>query len=108
MKNFKNKRTIILAIILLGLLILAYKIMFAPAGGDLLVDENIAASQRVEVILKEIESINFDTSIMENPSFKSLKSFEIPLLSLPIGRENPFAGTSNSNSSNNSKVVVPN
>jgi hypothetical protein len=96
MKNFKNKRTAILAIILLGLLVLAYKVMFAPTE-DLSNDENVIASQRVEGILQEIESINFDTSIMENQSFKSLKSIEIPPLSLPVGRKNPFAPTSGSN-----------
>ena len=97
MKNFKNKRTAILAIILLGLLVLAYKVVFVPTGGDLLVDENIVASQRIEGVLKEMESINFDTSIMEDQNFKSLKSIEIPLISLPIGRENPFSPTSGSN-----------
>jgi len=98
MKNLKNKRTAILAIILLGLLILAYKTMFVSTDEVLSNEENIVASERVETILKEIESINFDTSIMENNNFKSLKSIEIPPLSLPIGRNNPFAGTSVSNS----------
>ncbi|KKQ76937.1 MAG: hypothetical protein A3A96_01295 [Candidatus Zambryskibacteria bacterium RIFCSPLOWO2_01_FULL_39_39] len=97
MKNTKNKRTIVLVIILLGILILAYKVMFAPVSEDLLVEENIIASQRVGGILKEIESINFDTSVMEEESFKSLKSIEIPLPSLPVGRKNPFSGISGSN-----------
>lgn len=91
MKKFKNKRTTILAIILLGLLILAYKTMFVSTSEDLLDDENIVASQRVESILEEIKSIDFDTSIMEEQNFKSLKSIEIPLISLPIGRKNPFS-----------------
>lgn len=91
MKNLKNKRTSILAIILLGLLILAYKMMFAPTDDGLTGEENIIASQRVEQILKEVESINFDTSIMDNESFQSLKSLEIPLISLPVGRRNPFS-----------------
>lgn len=97
MKNSKNKRTAILAIILLGLLVLAYKIMFVSDTEDLTTDENIASSQRVESILKEIEGISFDTSIMENASFKSLKSIEIPLPNLPIGRSNPFSIISGSN-----------
>ncbi|MFH0804365.1 MAG: hypothetical protein V1896_02075 [Candidatus Zambryskibacteria bacterium] len=97
MKNFKNKRTAILAIILLGLLILAYKMMFAPTDEELLVDENIIASERVEKILRDIENINFDTSIIENQNFKSLKSIEIPMISLPVGRENPFSGVLKSN-----------
>lgn len=92
MKKSKNKRTAILVAILLGLLVLAYKIMFAPSDADLIVDENIVASQRVEKTLKDIESIRFDTSIIDHPNFKSLKSIEIPLLSLPVGRKNPFSG----------------
>ena len=96
MKNLKNKRAAILSIILLGLLILAYKVMFVSSGVDesLLIDENIAASIRVESMLQQVESINFDTSIMQDPRFKSLISIETPLISLPIGRENPFSGVS--------------
>lgn len=97
MKNSKNKRTTILAIILLGLLILAYKTMFVSPDEDLLGDENIVASQRVESVLNEIDKINFDTSIMENANFKSLKSIEIPLPALPVGRENPFSEVSGAN-----------
>jgi len=98
MKNSKNKRAIILGIILIGLLILAYKTMFVPNNGnDLIVDENVIASQRVEGILKEIEGINFDTSVMEDQNFKSLQSIEIPALSLPVGRKNPFSPTTSSN-----------
>jgi hypothetical protein len=91
MKNLKNKRTAILALILIGLLALAYKLMFASTEEDLLADENIIASARVEAILKEIQNINFDISIIENENFKSLRNIEIPLISLPIGRKNPFA-----------------
>lgn len=92
MNNQKsNKRTSILIIILLALLILAYKVIFAPAGEDMASDENIIASARAEAILKEIETINFDMAVVEDPTFKSLKSIEIPLLTLPVGRPNPFS-----------------
>ena len=97
MKSSKNNRTIILAVILLGLLILAYKIMFAPANDITSGDENVVVMTRIEAVLKQVEGINFDTSIMENTNFKSLKSIEIPLSSLPVGRKNPFSGTSGSN-----------
>lgn len=93
MKNSKNKRAIILGVILLGLLVFAYKVMFlAPEEEILSSDENIAASARVEGILKQVESIKFDTSITQDPKFKSLRSIETPLISLPIGRKNPFSG----------------
>lgn len=93
MKNSKNKRTSILIIILLGLLILAYKVMFVEDTSDLTAEENIAASQRIEILLNQIESINFDTSVTNDAVFKSLKSIEIPALSLPVGRANPFSAT---------------
>jgi hypothetical protein len=92
MKNSKNKRTIILVAILLGLLVVAYKVMFvSPAADNSSMDENIVASARVEAILQEVSRINFDISIKTDPKFQSLKSIEIPLISLPVGRENPFS-----------------
>jgi hypothetical protein len=97
MKNFKNKRTVILALVLLGLLVVAYKVMFVSSGGSLLADENIAASARVEVILQEVSNIKFDMSIKTDPKFQSLKSIETPLISLPIGKKDPFSAISGSN-----------
>jgi flagellar basal body-associated protein FliL len=92
MKNSKSKKTtIILVVILLGLLAFAYKMLFMPAGDDSTATENIAATARVESLLQLVESIKFDTAVMQDPKFKSLKSFETPLLSLPVGRTNPFA-----------------
>jgi hypothetical protein len=96
MKNPKNKRAVIMAIILVGLLILAYKVMFVSSDEDAsVVDENISASARVESILQQVESINFDTSIMQDGKFQSLKSIETPLVSLPVGKKNPFSDASN-------------
>lgn len=98
MKNSKNKRTAILAIILVGLLIVAYKTMFVTQDDtSVFSEENIAASERVASILREVESINFDTGIMDDPKFRSLESIEIPLPSLPIGKKNPFSAGSVSN-----------
>jgi hypothetical protein len=91
MKNSKNKRTIILVAILLGLLVVAYKVMFVSSDSSLTTDENTVASGRVEAILQEVSRINFDISIKTDPKFQSLKSIEIPLISLPVGRENPFS-----------------
>jgi len=91
MKNLKNKRTSILAIILIGLLVIAYKVMFVSPDDDLVVSENVTASVRVETILRQVETINFNLSIVDDLKFNSLKSIETPLISLPIGRENPFS-----------------
>ncbi len=96
--NSNNNRTTFLAMILVGLLILAYKIMVMDANKvDIAGEENMAASARAEVLLKQVKRINFDTSVMQDPKFQSLQSIETPLMSLPIGKENPFSKTSDSN-----------
>lgn len=97
MKNSKNKRTATLSIILLGLLVLAYKVIFMPSSDDTLVEENTAVFEKVETVLAQIESIDFDTSVIKDEKIKSLKSIETPLISLPIGKRNPFTGYSGSN-----------
>ena len=90
MKTSKNKRAAILGIILLGLLVMAYKTIFVSSLGDLSVSENIKASERVGTALKEVENIKFDLTVLNDVNFKSLRSIEIPLPSLPIGKKNPF------------------
>ncbi|MEK7635328.1 MAG: hypothetical protein AAB446_02795 [Patescibacteria group bacterium] len=90
MKDSKNKRSIILGLVLVGLLIVAYKVMLAPPSDTSSIDENATASARVEALLQQVENIKFDTGIIEDQKFKSLKSIETPLISLPVGRENPF------------------
>ena len=100
MKNSKsNKRTAILVIILLGLLVIAYKTIFMSSSVepvDMTADE-IQSGDEAIGILDQMKNINFDTSITENESFKSLRSIEIPLISLPVGRRNPFSSISGSN-----------
>jgi hypothetical protein len=89
-KKKNNKRTAILAATLIGLLIIGYKVVM-PSEASLPAEDNIAASQRVESVLKEVENINFDMSIMEDEKFQSLRSIEMPLAPLPVGRANPFS-----------------
>lgn len=97
MKNSRNKRTTILVIILLGLLVIGYKVMFVPPSENSLLDENTVASERMENILQEIENISFDIGVINDKKFKSLKSIETPLVSLPVGKRNPFSAILNSN-----------
>lgn len=91
MKNSKNTRTTVLAGLLVGLLIIAYKFMFVDSVDPMTAEENVATSQRVESILREVESINFDTNLVNDAKFQSLKSIETPLPSLPVGKKNPFS-----------------
>ncbi|MEK7669436.1 MAG: hypothetical protein AAB350_02490 [Patescibacteria group bacterium] len=100
MKNSKNKRTMILAAILAGLLVVGYKIMFMSSNEDILIDptdSSLMVGEKISKILEEVESIDFDTSVTEDPKFKSLRSIETPLISLPVGKINPFSANFGSN-----------
>jgi hypothetical protein len=99
MKNSKNKRAMVMGIILLGLLVIAYKVIFMSGSTVDTIDTSVptdASAGGSGDILNEIQSINFDTSILDDQSFKSFKSIEIPLISLPVGRSNPFSSVSTS------------
>jgi len=96
MKDSKNKNTIILVIIISVALILAYKFLFMSSTNTVSLDSNIASTtEEVANIMQEVESINFDTSVIKNDKFNSLKSLETPLISLPVGKKNPFSSSSN-------------
>ena len=41
--------------------------------------------------LRKIQSITFDDSLYEDPSFQNLVDFSRPIESQPVGRANPFA-----------------
>lgn len=102
MKNSKSKRTIILAGILLALLVVAYKVIFMPSNTDILTEStnlntDLEAGQRIAAVLEEMKNINFDTNMADDPIFESFRSIEIPLISLPVGKVNPFSGTYSSN-----------
>lgn len=92
MKNSKNKRTTYLLLVLIGLLFVAYKVMFAPAPTDpYSSDQSSIEGEKVVATLQQVEGVNFDISVISDPKFKSLKSIEIPLPSLPVGKQNPFS-----------------
>jgi len=98
MNKRNNKRTAVLAIILLGLLVIAYKSIFMSSPVDIIdTNEDSQVGDNSTGILGEIDGINFDTTIIDDKIFKSLKSLEIPLASIPIGRRNPFSSVSGSN-----------
>lgn len=78
--------------ILIGLIVFAYKVIFMPSSTDSAVDDSSTASQAVEQILNQVNKINFDTSVTQDPKLNSLKSIETPLPSIPVGKKNPFSG----------------
>jgi flagellar basal body-associated protein FliL len=96
MKKTENKRTLILVIILLGLMVVAYKMFFGSSDVEQMVTAgNADAGKRIENILGQMERINFDVDTTQGQVFQSLQTIEIPLVSLPIGKVNPFSALPN-------------
>lgn len=90
----QNNRTMVLAVVLIALLIVAYKVVFVVPiieDSESIYDENTAAVARIESVRLEIESINFDTSVFDSSEFRSLQDIDTPLVPLPTGKSNPFA-----------------
>jgi len=94
MKNQKNKRTIVLSAILVGLMIVAYKVLFMAPGDDFSSTENSIESENVMRSLREVESINLNTNVANDPKIKTLENLNSPLPQLPIGKKNPFSVSS--------------
>ena len=57
--------------------------------------QQIALSQQIErellAELLQLQEINLDDSLFNDPAFQSLVDFSRPIQAQPIGRENPFA-----------------
>src|SRR5690242_16408885 len=90
MKGKKNTRLIVMIVILLGLLIIAYRTIFVKEAVDTTAEANVEASARVEAILHQVEGISFDISLLSDPKLESLRNIQMPLPSIPIGKKNPF------------------
>ncbi len=90
MKNGSNKRTMFL----LGALVLCVAVWFFTRPSDtvdsVLVETAPVADSAI-VILQKAQSIQFDFSVLNSQAFMSLVNRNLPLLNLPVGRDNPFA-----------------
>lgn len=90
MSKQSNKRTSFMLITLLALLLVAYKVMFvAPPEIE---EVNPASVIRVESMVSQLNSVDFSSSAINDPKFNTLETIEQPLISLPVGRSNPFSG----------------
>lgn len=90
MSKQSNKRTSFMLITLLALLLVAYKVMFvAPPEIE---EVNPASVIRVESMVSHLNSVDFSSSAINDPKFNTLETIEQPLISLPVGRSNPFSG----------------
>lgn len=48
---------------------------------------------KTKVALAELNSINFDKTLFNDPIFLTLEDFSVPIIPSPLGREYPFTST---------------
>ena len=89
---------------LFGLLLagglLVYTMFFKNQGvttGSLLVGtsasqggETVAITELL-LVLKNLENLSLDTSILKDPAFRSLRDYSVNIDAVPQAKENPFA-----------------
>ena len=89
MSKSSNKRTPLLLVTLIALLLVGYKVIFVvPPEVE---EVNPASIIRLEGMINQLNSINLTNSAMNDPKLDTLEDINQPLPSLPIGRENPFS-----------------
>jgi hypothetical protein len=68
-----------------------YKFFYSGQDASSLASATDAAAiGQIEHILKTVDEISFDTGGIRTQKFLSLKSIEVPYITLPIGKPNPF------------------
>lgn len=88
-----NKRTIFLLILLLLVGALGYSIIYGGEESTVLdTSEEPVISEQVNKMLNDITDAKLDTSVLSSPQLLELFDFSLPLIGVPIGRPNPFAG----------------
>jgi len=98
-----NKNLIIKIAIAVGVLVVALFIYGLLAGDDsepapsvqreVFVGEGVAngEAQRLLRTLKNLENLELDTEIFDDPAFNALVDFGRPIQKRPVGRLNPFS-----------------
>lgn len=87
----KNQNTAVLSVILVGIVIVAYKILFTDPIDQSLMSDSVVESEKIIQVLREVESIDFTSGDATDPKISTLESLEIPLPNLPVGKTNPFS-----------------
>lgn len=91
----KNQNTAVLSVMLVAIIIVAYKILFATPMDESQMYSSVAESEKIIQVLREVESINFKIGNASDPKLDTLESIETPLPNLPVGKTNPFSSTAN-------------
>jgi len=95
-------KNIVMGIIIIVVLFAAFKLLVpkkedaevSPTVNTAVVNTNIkisSATREAALTLQKIKSIEVDTEVFSDKTFKSLKDFRVNILPEDVGRDNPFA-----------------
>lgn len=90
MKNSNSKNAMILFSIIVASGAVWYRSVFVVPPVDPTLS-GVVISEKIASNFSKIESINFDTSIFNEPKFNTFESINAPFPSISSGKENPFA-----------------
>jgi uncharacterized protein HemX len=66
-------------------------------GQEDAVYQNMLANTEVFIVRsQELSQINLDTSVLDDPRFRSLQAFTRPVEDQPVGKQNPFSESQSS------------
>lgn len=77
----------IVLVLLIGVVL---KLNFGGSSDEVVFAEPLDTSS-IDLLVNQVEAINFDTTVIEDGKFQSLKSIASPLISDLIGKRNPFS-----------------
>ncbi|MHB1769853.1 MAG: hypothetical protein ACYCPH_02100 [Minisyncoccota bacterium] len=89
-----NSNTILIIVVALIAAAGAYWYFFTGTGNQPPVSVSVSKSQaqtRFQVLVNELQTISFNTSILSDPRFNALVDLTTPISPEPIGRPDPFA-----------------
>lgn len=87
-----NKRTIFLLLLLLLIGAVGYPILRSdPEEVSMSVTSEPVISEEVNKMLNDVLAAKLDVSVLNSSELLGLNDLTLPLIGVPIGRQNPFA-----------------
>jgi len=97
MKNLLKNRKVVITALVVILAFFAYTYFFKPDTSDSVLISStdatggLAQGREIIALLTDLKSLKLDESIFQDPVFRSLEDFTLPIDPEPQGRTNPFA-----------------
>ncbi|MBU6231877.1 MAG: hypothetical protein KGI45_00865 [Patescibacteria group bacterium] len=88
----KTLVTVIVIIVIAALGYFYYEGTIPAVGGNVSISpEDQAVATQVLSLLSQMQSLRIDTSLFNDPAYKTLQDDTVPIPALNVGRPNPFA-----------------